>query len=60
MNHRTAQVSQLISERQDVLIIGGGINGASCAASLAAGGMKVTLVERGDFAFETSQASSNL
>ena len=60
MKQRNAQISRLTSQRQDVLIIGGGINGASCAASLAAAGLKVALVERGDFASETSQSSSNL
>ncbi len=60
MNQRKLQISQLTSEKKDVLIIGGGINGASCAASLAAAGMKVALIERGDFASETSQSSSNL
>ena len=60
MNQRTTQINQLTAGKRDVLIIGGGVNGASCAASLAAAGMKVTLVERGDFASETSQSSSNL
>ena len=60
MNQRKLQISQLTSAKKDVLIIGGGINGASCAASLAAAGMKVALIERGDFASETSQSSSNL
>ena len=60
MNQRTTQIKQLTSEKKDVLIIGGGINGASCAASLAVAGLKVALVERGDFASETSQSSSNL
>jgi glycerol-3-phosphate dehydrogenase len=44
----------------DVLIVGGGINGAVSAAVLAARGAKVCLVERGDFAGFTSQESSNL
>ena len=44
----------------DVLIVGGGINGAVSAAVLAARGAKVALVERGDFAGFTSQESSNL
>ena len=60
MDQRRAQIKRLAAEKQDVLIIGGGINGASCAASLAAAGTKVCLVERGDFASETSQSSSNL
>lgn len=44
----------------DVLIVGGGINGAVSAAVLAARGAQVALVDRGDFAGFTSQASSNL
>lgn len=44
----------------DVLIVGGGINGAVAAASLTARGAKVALIDRGDFAGETSQESSNL
>ena len=60
MSQRSAQLLQLSEDKHDVLIIGGGINGASCAASLSAAGLKVVLVERGDFASETSQQSSNL
>ena len=44
----------------DVLIVGGGINGAVCAASLAARGAKVGLIDARDFAGFTSQHSSNL
>ena len=44
----------------DVLVIGGGINGAVSAASLAARGVKTALVDRGDFAGFTSSSSSNL
>lgn len=44
----------------DTLIIGGGINGAVTAASLAGRGASVALIDRGDFANFTSQASSNL
>ncbi|WP_445620511.1 FAD-dependent oxidoreductase [Kushneria sp. Sum13] len=44
----------------DTLIIGGGINGAVCAAALAGRGVKVGLVEQGDFAGMTSMWSSNL
>ena len=44
----------------DVLIVGGGINGAVSAAALAARGVSVALVDRGDFAGFTSQESSNL
>lgn len=44
----------------DVLIVGGGINGAVAAAALADRGLSVALAERGDFAGMTSQESSNL
>ncbi len=44
----------------DVLIIGGGINGAVSAAVLAGRGATVALVDRGDFGSFTSQESSNL
>lgn len=44
----------------DVFIVGGGINGAVAAASLAGRGASVALVDRGDFASFTSQESSNL
>src|SRR5262249_41985575 len=44
----------------DVLIVGGGINGAVAAAALSAPGASGALIDRGDFAGVTSQASSNL
>lgn len=46
--------------RFDVLIVGGGINGAVAAAALAAKGVKVALIDRGDFGGKTSSNSSNL
>ena len=44
----------------DLLIIGGGINGAAIARDAAGRGLKVLLVEREDFAQHTSSASSKL
>ncbi len=44
----------------EVLVIGGGINGAVSAAALAGRGASVALVDRGDFGAFTSQESSNL
>lgn len=44
----------------DVLVVGGGINGAVSAAALAGRGASVALVDRGDFGGFTSQESSNL
>ncbi len=57
---RTTNLRKLAGGRFDVLIIGGGINGAVSAAALASRGASVALVDRGDFAGFTSQASSNL
>lgn len=51
---------RLEQESFDVLIIGGGINGAAAAAALAGKGAKVALIDRGDFAGSTSMQSSNL
>ncbi len=44
----------------DVLVLGGGINGAVSAAALSAKGAKVALIDAGDFAGMTSSSSSNL
>ncbi|KAI8462742.1 MAG: mitochondrial glycerol-3-phosphate dehydrogenase [Monoraphidium minutum] len=44
----------------DVLIIGGGATGAGCAVDAATRGLKVALVERGDFACGTSSRSTKL
>ena len=44
----------------DLLVIGGGINGAGIARDAAGRGLSVALVERGDLAGATSSASSKL
>lgn len=44
----------------DLLIIGGGINGAAIAREAALNGLKVALVEKGDLAGATSSASTKL
>jgi glycerol-3-phosphate dehydrogenase len=44
----------------DVLVIGGGVNGAGIARDLAGRGWRVLLAERGDLAQATSSASSKL
>lgn len=60
MKLRSSILERLRSGSFDVLVVGGGINGAVTAACLAARGAKVALVDRGDFAGETSESSSNL
>ena len=57
---RTTHIDRIRDGSFDTLIIGGGINGAVTAASLAGRGASVALIDRGDFASFTSQASSNL
>jgi glycine/D-amino acid oxidase-like deaminating enzyme len=50
----------LSDETIDLLVIGGGINGAGIARDAAGRGLKVTLVERDDLASATSSWSSKL
>ena len=59
-NLRNNNIKKLAGNYFDILIIGGGINGAVAAASLSARGAHVALVDKGDFAGFTSQNSSNL
>lgn len=44
----------------DILVVGGGINGAGIARDAAGRGLSVALVERGDLGCATSSASSKL
>ena len=60
MKLRSNNIQKLEDETYDVLVVGGGINGAVSAAALAAKGVKVALIDRGDFAGLTSSNSSNL
>lgn len=57
---RAAQLDRLSRETFDLAIIGGGINGAAIARDAAMRGLKVALVDRGDFAGATSSHSSKL
>ncbi len=60
MTLRDSNVEKLGEDIFDVLVIGGGINGAVSAASLAGRGVRVALIDRGDFAGGSSSSSSNL
>jgi glycerol-3-phosphate dehydrogenase len=60
MQLRKHNLDRLPREDFDVLIIGGGINGSASAAALGGQGIKVALIDRGDFAGSTSMHSSNL
>ena len=57
---RDSTIEALDDRQFDVLIVGGGINGAVAAAALAGKGVKVGLVDRADFAAGVSSNSSNL
>ena len=60
MQLRKNNLTKLRHHRFDVLVVGGGINGAVSAAALAGRGAQVALIDRGDFAGLTSMNSSNL
>jgi glycerol-3-phosphate dehydrogenase len=57
---RRATLDALATQTFDLLIIGGGINGAGIARDAAMRGLTVALVERSDFASGTSSRSSRL
>lgn len=57
---RHTQLERLRGGDFDVLVVGGGINGAVTSAALAGRGANVALIDRGDFGHFTSQESSNL
>lgn len=60
MGLRSTNIAKINGGTFDVLIIGGGVNGAVSAAAIASRGARVALVDRGDFAGFTSMESSNL
>lgn len=57
---RNIALKRFSAENYDLLVIGGGITGTSVARDAALRGMKVALVEKGDFSSGTSSASSKL
>jgi len=57
---RAASLARLQDGTFDVVVLGGGINGAVSAAALAGRGAKVALLDRADFGSATSQESSCL
>jgi glycerol-3-phosphate dehydrogenase len=58
--NRDEQFERLRRETFDLAVIGGGINGAAVARDAAMRGLKVALVDKGDFAAATSSRSSKL
>lgn len=53
-------ISRLTKNKFDLIVIGGGINGAAIANLAAACGTSVALLEKGDFASGTSSKSTKL
>jgi glycerol-3-phosphate dehydrogenase len=48
------EIAALCAERHDLIVVGGGIYGAAAAREAALAGLRVALVERGDFGSGTS------
>ena len=57
---RETTVAELSSASYDAVIIGGGITGAAVAREAAHAGLRVALIEQGDYASGTSGRSSRL
>ncbi|KYG69126.1 hypothetical protein AZI87_07865 [Bdellovibrio bacteriovorus] len=58
--NRIQNINKMKTQEFDLVIIGGGINGAGVARDASARGMKVALIEARDFASGTSSKSSKL
>jgi glycerol-3-phosphate dehydrogenase len=57
---RDEQIHRLRTEQFDLAVIGGGINGAAVARDAAMRGLRVALIDKGDFAGQTSSRSTKL
>jgi glycerol-3-phosphate dehydrogenase len=53
-------ITQFTKQKFDLLVVGGGINGAAIAYMAADNGLRVGLIEKGDFASGTSSKSTKL
>ncbi|MEN8789654.1 MAG: glycerol-3-phosphate dehydrogenase/oxidase [Flavobacteriaceae bacterium] len=57
---REQQIAELAKSDLDLIVIGGGITGAGIVLDAASRGLKVALLEKGDFASGTSSKSTKL
>ncbi|WP_222982211.1 glycerol-3-phosphate dehydrogenase/oxidase [Flagellimonas meishanensis] len=57
---RAGTIAKASKEKYDLVVIGGGITGGGIALDAASRGMKVMLLEKGDFASGTSSKSTKL
>jgi glycerol-3-phosphate dehydrogenase len=60
VRRRADALAAIVSDRFDVLVVGGGITGAGVALDASSRGYSVALVERADYASGTSSRSSKL
>ncbi|MCF6367174.1 MAG: glycerol-3-phosphate dehydrogenase/oxidase [Bacteroidales bacterium] len=60
LKNRDFQIKQLLENKSDLLIIGGGITGAGIALDASSRGIKTGLLEMQDFAAGTSSRSTKL
>jgi glycerol-3-phosphate dehydrogenase len=58
--NRAENLHRLATEEFDLCIIGGGASGAGCALDAVLRGLRVALIEKTDFAAETSSRSTKL
>jgi glycerol-3-phosphate dehydrogenase len=58
--NRTENLNRLKTETFDICIIGAGASGTGCALDASLRGLKVALIEKTDFAAETSSKSTKL
>lgn len=58
--NRSNSIRQLKNQPFDLCIIGAGASGAGCALDAALRGLKVAVIDQGDFAAETSSKSTKL
>ena len=58
--NRADNLKRLQTEHFDICVIGGGASGAGCALDAALRGFRVALIEKNDFAAETSSRSTKL
>jgi glycerol-3-phosphate dehydrogenase len=60
MKNRTEQLRDIAGKSFDVCVIGGGATGSGCALDAQLRGLRVVLIEAGDFAGATSSAATKI